>query len=929
MYACFSRRNQLTRRNLMIFVLFALQQTFAGAQPLTSHPRLFVRGSDLPTLRSWAVAGNPVYQNGLLPLATGAKADMDSGAIATSANGGPTYVTYPEEMYSELFAFMSLISADQPTRDDYAQRARTLLMYVMNQAVLGASAGQPYRDPAFSVNDRSRWWGEGFPLTVDWIYPYLTTADKATIRTVFLRWIGEDINATDHPLPLGVVNSSVLLQSRQAVRFSGNNYYTAHMRNIGLMAASFDDADDPGNTLRNYLGNATGAWLYVLDNLMRTDAAGGLMPEGFEYSPQTVGYIIQLLLALKSAGLDDPATYGQQAVLTNNPFWDQIIPAYLHSLSPAASSNQDAGQVYLPAWYGDGQDYYAPDLIWTLGPLAVYDRLTSNTARPSQIRWIETNLAPGGPEGFAGRTRNSNFFMNAVYYFLLYDPAAPASGDPRPALETSLFASGLGRILARTSWDTAASWFTYKLSFNQVNHQTSDGNQIEFYRNGEWLTKQRVGYFLDDESSINANTLTLQNSPIQRDPTDYRTIEDQLGSQWAYVSAGDPVAVAQDLTANFVFVTGDSTNLYNSTNEGATDILHASRSVMWIKPDYVVVYDRAASQTANRFKRFWLNLPSLPAISGKVATAVTAGGQSLFVSSLLPAASTLSGSQATVIAGSVANFEPMGYRLEVEATGNPFSARFLHVLQGANAGQAVSAAVLVQSSSGTAYDGVAVAGNAVLFPTNLTDTFAGTTYSVPASATLHRVTGLSPGAVYTVTTQAGGLGVQVRLAAGGTKVADSGGVLEFTVSATPLTAQSITFGQPAAITLPSGGISLTASATSGLAVSFTSNTLPVCTVAGATVTPLGAGTCSITASQAGDGTFAAATPVTRTFTVAATAPCDINADGVTNVADVQLIINEALGVAPAVHDLNRDGAVNVADVQKVINAALGLGCVVP
>jgi hypothetical protein len=56
------------------------------------------------------------------------------------------------------------------------------------------------------------------------------------------------------------------------------------------------------------------------------------------------------------------------------------------------------------------------------------------------------------------------------------------------------------------------------------------------------------------------------------------------------------------------------------------------------------------------------------------------------------------------------------------------------------------------------------------------------------------------------------------------------------------------------------------------------------------------------------------------------ATCDINLDGTANVADVQLIINEALGVIPAVHDLNSDGAVNVADVQIVINAALGLGC---
>ncbi|MCU1326229.1 MAG: hypothetical protein JWN34_1599 [Bryobacterales bacterium] len=58
------------------------------------------------------------------------------------------------------------------------------------------------------------------------------------------------------------------------------------------------------------------------------------------------------------------------------------------------------------------------------------------------------------------------------------------------------------------------------------------------------------------------------------------------------------------------------------------------------------------------------------------------------------------------------------------------------------------------------------------------------------------------------------------------------------------------------------------------------------------------------------------------------AVCDINADGAYNVADVQLVINEALGVTSPVHDLNGDALVTVADVQIVINSALSLGCVV-
>jgi hypothetical protein len=54
--------------------------------------------------------------------------------------------------------------------------------------------------------------------------------------------------------------------------------------------------------------------------------------------------------------------------------------------------------------------------------------------------------------------------------------------------------------------------------------------------------------------------------------------------------------------------------------------------------------------------------------------------------------------------------------------------------------------------------------------------------------------------------------------------------------------------------------------------------------------------------------------------------CDILQEKSPNVADVQALIDEALGVAPAVNDLNADGVVNAADIQIIINAALGWGC---
>jgi hypothetical protein len=78
--------------------------------------------------------------------------------------------------------------------------------------------------------------------------------------------------------------------------------------------------------------------------------------------------------------------------------------------------------------------------------------------------------------------------------------------------------------------------------------------------------------------------------------------------------------------------------------------------------------------------------------------------------------------------------------------------------------------------------------------------------------------------------------------------------------------QSITFGQPAAATVGQT-VSLSASATSGLEVSFHSDTPSVCTVSGTTVTTATVGTCAVTASQAGDDRFRPARDMQRAFTV--------------------------------------------------------------
>ena len=94
--------------------------------------------------------------------------------------------------------------------------------------------------------------------------------------------------------------------------------------------------------------------------------------------------------------------------------------------------------------------------------------------------------------------------------------------------------------------------------------------------------------------------------------------------------------------------------------------------------------------------------------------------------------------------------------------------------------------------------------------------------------------------------------------------------------------QAITFNQPADQTIQAGNRNLVASSNSGLAVTFASSTQGVCSMSGATMTPVAVGTCTVSVSQAGNDDYYAATSVSRSFTIS---NADADSDGVEDSAD--------------------------------------------
>jgi hypothetical protein len=104
--------------------------------------------------------------------------------------------------------------------------------------------------------------------------------------------------------------------------------------------------------------------------------------------------------------------------------------------------------------------------------------------------------------------------------------------------------------------------------------------------------------------------------------------------------------------------------------------------------------------------------------------------------------------------------------------------------------------------------------------------------------------------------------------------ATQGGNANFT-AATPISqsftltqvSQSVTFTQPTGMSVGGATQSVTPTASSGLTVSLASNSTSICTVSGFVITPVAAGTCSLTATQGGNANFTAATPISQSFTI--------------------------------------------------------------
>ncbi len=147
--------------------------------------------------------------------------------------------------------------------------------------------------------------------------------------------------------------------------------------------------------------------------------------------------------------------------------------------------------------------------------------------------------------------------------------------------------------------------------------------------------------------------------------------------------------------------------------------------------------------------------------------------------------------------------------------------------------------------------------------------------------------------------------------------------------------QTITFGTAPSLTVGGTG-TVSATASSGLAVTFTSTTTSICTVSGSTVTGVAAGTCTIAANQAGNSNYNAATQVTQNITVTAKAATPVfSPAGGTYSSTQSITITDSTpgatiyyttdGSTPTTSSTKYTGAISVTTTQTITAIATATG----
>jgi hypothetical protein len=315
----------------------------------------------------------------------------------------------------------------------------------------------------------------------------------------------------------------------------------------------------------------------------------------------------------------------------------------------------------------------------------------------------------------------------------LADIGMPTSGPTKDyksgpdVFPLSFVTKGTGAVYARSDWGTGAVWMSMSVGpVFSLGHEHLDRGHITIQRGADYLLKDAGDYGAYDTVPWH-NTLAFGDGDAPS----------QCGGD-----DGGQITPPKYVEANgFVYGQEDMRKSY------CTGVSRAARTIVYVRPDVILVHDQAQTTDAATKKHFNLNFGAAITRSGDVFSTVV-GGSKLFMRSLVPSSPSPTITPAgTSITGANGAFPLAGENYRIISAGQTADS-FLHLFQVTSSGQAqMVASGYVQSTDARAQGAaVAMGANVWVILSSITGAqLTGTlTYPLPLACPCSHVVGDLP-----------------------------------------------------------------------------------------------------------------------------------------------------------------------------------------
>jgi hypothetical protein len=526
---------------------------------------------------------------------------------------------------------------------------------------------------------------------------------------------------------------------------AGDNQFSGHaIVDPQTNAPITPTADIAGWRSANVVALLTGAAPFVDASL-----AGGFWAEGWNYGQLATRNLIMAGLAFEEAGLG--------AATAERGWAAQVLTALI-------TEQADRGTMY------DGGDWYAyPSPFVGADLISITSFAASDPTIRSYGNYISQNYS---------QTPTNNFLD-----LFFRDPSAPANSWTT-TLPLQYKADGTGLVTARADWSYNSTWVSLQLG-NTVaaDHQLQSPGHIQIQRGS-------------DDLLLNGNA--IRGVPWEKTFSNFIIIDDNgdglqnyrfKPGDW-YGSPGCRIN-RYEAAASYVYADGDYRAAYSlaSNPGGGGSSTELTRQWLYVRPDYVIVHDRAGTVKDTYAKQLRWHFREAPNVSGNSFT-LSHGASKLFGSMYGTQKGTngtiaLDTTDATTTGDGTTNWDFGAVTQMITTNHNPaLNVRYTTVFQSAPATATGPVSFTPIFSSDYSAEGEQVADWVALFGKDGPITTA-ITYAVSGSSAIHHVVvDLVPGKTYAIAVDSGSGQQSVT--------ASAQGVLTFVTTPQAAKAQTIT-----------------------------------------------------------------------------------------------------------------------------------------